>query len=220
MCQVGLQAQARAWIGLSSPSPGLDRAFKPDLGPTRSRAQVGLRVGPRFLGDPRPGPKPGSLGVPTIDLPTEILQLRIEFRSNARRLKVNKYLSDPIPHLKALSKFAAKPGPKPKPDPTRARPKSWVGLGIFSSPSPVRPDPGPGFQARPDPHIIRSADDGARADWCPLMIRVLFSNGESHSPFLIDRTRGLMIGLVDQKVWAERLEYNNPAVRSEFARLD
>ncbi|KAF8209832.1 hypothetical protein K438DRAFT_1960067 [Mycena galopus ATCC 62051] len=40
-----------------------------------------------------------------------------------------------------------KPGPEPKPDPG-----SWVGLGIFRSPDPLKPDPSPGFEARPDPH--------------------------------------------------------------------
>ncbi|KAJ7500917.1 hypothetical protein B0H11DRAFT_1908769 [Mycena galericulata] len=45
-----------------------------------------------------------------------------------------------------------RPGPEPKPDPTRARPPGQVGPRILSSPSPLRPDPSPGFQARPDPN--------------------------------------------------------------------
>ncbi|KAJ7495518.1 hypothetical protein FB451DRAFT_1164246 [Mycena latifolia] len=44
-----------------SPSPTQARAFEPNLGPTRSRAQVGLTVGLRYLAGPRPGLGPGSL---------------------------------------------------------------------------------------------------------------------------------------------------------------
>ncbi|KAJ6609131.1 hypothetical protein B0H10DRAFT_2226218 [Mycena sp. CBHHK59/15] len=52
-----------------------------------------------------------------------------------------------------ITACAYKPGLGPEPDPSPTRPANRVGLRIFVGPSPPKPDPTPGFQARPDLHI-------------------------------------------------------------------
>ncbi|KAJ6543189.1 hypothetical protein B0H10DRAFT_2244584 [Mycena sp. CBHHK59/15] len=55
-----------------------------------------------------------------------------------------------------ITACAYKPGLGPEPDPSPTRPANRVGLRIFVGPSPPKPDPTPGFQARPDPHITKN----------------------------------------------------------------